>query len=178
MSPDAHDKLSDHHLVNQALLGNQHAYALIMQRYQGAVRAFLRNLSLDSHLADDLAQNAFLKAWQRLGQFRFGELKSWLFQIAYREFLMHRRTRNAAPNACEKEPEAAPSSLDVNLDIQRALAKLPDTQRQAVVLTTMAGLSHSEAAQWMNIPLGTLKSHVRRGHSALQTFLQGDSHDR
>lgn len=147
-----------------------------MQAHQGQIRAFLRRLCKNEALADDLAQETFLRAYGRLDQLQDkSSQKAWLFQIAYRIFLDYIRKENRRKNIDDQrmQPDdvtpAAPH--DLKMDITRAMNALPDDQRAAVLLCLSYGLSHSEAAKALNQPLGTVKSHIARGKLALRAFL-------
>lgn len=142
--------------------------------HQGAIRNFLRRLTRETALADDLAQICFLKAYEQRNRLRDGKAtKSWLFQIAYRSFLDHHRKearrRGLAEGHVEDEAPEAPAGLKI--DIAAAMNSLPAECRAVVILCLAHGMSHSEAAAATDLPLGTVKSHVNRGKSKLKTFL-------
>jgi len=165
-------------LVGAAQRGSADAFAQLVDQNQQAVRAFLRRLSGNHADADDLAQEAFITAWARIGSFRRGEtLRAWLCGIAYRKWLTQRRAtgrrqaREAA--AMEHEPSASTSSAESALDAATILATLPPEQRAAVVLCLAAEFSHAEAAAALGLPLGTVKSHVARGRAKLLELLGG-----
>lgn len=155
---------------------NERRFAALMNAHQGHIRAFLRRLCRNDALADDLAQDTFLRAYKRLGQIEDAKAeKAWLFQIAYRIFLDHIRKEKRRKNIDDQriQPDAitpeAPHGLQ--MDITRAMNTLPDDQRAAIMLCFSYGLSHSEAAKALNQPLGTVKSHISRGKLALRAFL-------
>jgi RNA polymerase sigma-70 factor (ECF subfamily) len=135
----------------------------------------LRRLAAgDEALADDLAQETFLKAYRGLGGYRnearFG---SWLYRIAFNSFVAQAR-RQAPPR--EPDPiEIVPPAPGATLrhDLNRALSLIPVEERAALVLTFGRGLSHEEAATLMNTPLGTLKARVARAKDRLRTHLAG-----
>ena len=101
------------------------------------------------------------------------KLRSWLFGIAYREFLDHarkaRRRRRLSLGAVPPEPAAVPSGQA--LDIERAMDGLPPDCRAVVLLCLLHGLTQGEAALATGMPLGTVKSHVTRGKAKLRTVL-------
>ena len=145
-----------------------------MRAHQGAIRAFLRRLTRESALADDLAQISFLKAYEQRDKLRDGQAaKSWLFQIAYRSFVDHHRKearrRGLAEGHIDDETPLAPAGL--KMDIEAAMNTLPMECRAVVILCLAHGMSHSEAATATDLPLGTVKSHVARGKAKLRTFL-------
>lgn len=145
-----------------------------MRAHQGAIRAFLRRLTRETALADDLAQISFLKAYEQRGNLRDETAaKSWLFQIAYRSFVDHHRKearrRGLAEGHVEDETPEAPAGL--KMDIEAAMNNLPTECRAVVILALAHGMSHSEVAAATDLPLGTVKSHVSRGKAKLRTFL-------
>jgi len=146
----------------------------MLRTHQGAVRAFLRRICGDAALADDLAQDSFMKAYRSMEQLSDPEkLRSWLFGIAYREFLNHarkdKRRRQLSQSHIEPEPAAVPSGQA--LDIERAMDSLSPDCRAVVLLCLLHGLTQSEAAKATGIPLGTVKSHVNRGKEKLRAVL-------
>lgn len=154
------------------------AFAELVNLHQGRVRAVLRKLTHGQHaLADELAQECFLKAWQGLPAFRAdARLSTWLHRIAYLEFLQHQRRvqRDAAghahPDAIEPAGMHTPDQA-LRLDLEKALALLSPMECAAIVHCYHADLSHAEAAQVLGVPLGTLKSHVVRGRDKLRHLL-------
>jgi len=150
------------------------SFETILRTHQGAVRAFLRRVCSDAALADDLAQDAFIKAYHALDQLSDPtKIRSWLFGIAYREFLDHarkkKRRRRLSLGAVAPEPAAVPSGQA--LDIERAMDSLPPDCRAVVILCLLHGLTQAEAATTTGLPLGTVKSHVTRGKAKLQAVL-------
>jgi RNA polymerase sigma-70 factor (ECF subfamily) len=152
----------------------------LVARHQGAVRAFLRRLGDDDAVADDLAQETFLKAQRALASYRGdGSVASWLLRIAYREFLSSRRGlrhRNERVGAVDDAAAAEPPDADsarradrsVERDVRRALRVLSEDERAAIAACFYEGLTHEEAAAALEMPLGTLKSHVARAREKLR----------
>lgn len=159
--------------------GDDRAFALLVRRHQARLRAFLIRLSGgDRALADDLAQNAFMRAHARLESYHGGgSFRSWLYSIAYREFLQSRRKEDAERRIIESAHDASghngPELIDANLsiDLQAALVQLSELERAAVLFCDAAGLSHAEAAAAMNAPLGSVKTYVARARSRLRELL-------
>ena len=146
----------------------------MVREHQGAVRAFLQRLSRDPARADDLAQTAFLKAFEATGRLRDPKsAKAWLFQIAYRTFIDEYRKTQRRDALAETQIEEAASQTNPALaaDIARAMDALPPDCRAVVMLCLAYGMSHSEAAKITSMPLGTVKSHVLRGKTQLRAFL-------
>ena len=168
---------TDAELVEAARRGEKPAFARLVQTHQQALRGFLRRACGNSDEADDLAQETFLSAWERLDQFR-GEasLRSWLCGIAYKKMLAQRRSRlraRARDHAYfEETPHATPpGDLLANVALAKAMAGLGPDQRACVALCLGAGYSHAEAATALAMPLGTVKSHVNRGRERLLAAL-------
>ena len=161
---------------------DQHAFAELVRRYQSPVRAFLRRLTRgDAPLADDLAQETFLKAWQGLQTYRgASQFSTWLFGIAFNEFRSAARRRQELALADVDEPplrqEAAESepAHALRLDLTAALDTLSVGERAAIVLCCQNGLSHADAAQVLACPLGTVKTNVLRGKEKLRQCLALD----
>jgi RNA polymerase sigma-70 factor (ECF subfamily) len=154
------------------------AFAELVNLHQGRVRAVLRKLTHGQHaLADELAQECFLKAWQSLPAFRAeARLSTWLHRIAYLEFLQHQRRGQldaSSPVYSSGMDSALTLATDhaLRLDVEKSLALLSPLECAAIVHCYHADLSHTEAAQVMGIPLGTLKSHVSRGREKLRHLL-------
>jgi RNA polymerase sigma factor (sigma-70 family) len=168
---------TDADLIARVLAHEDHnAFGELVRRNQSPVRAFLTRMTRgDTHLADDLAQETFLKAWQKLQTFRGGaKFSTWLFGIAVNEFRGAARKRKelALEDVDELPPEPTPSGNDVNhhlrLDLTEALKLLNSNERAAVVLCCQNGLSHEEAAEVLDCPLGTVKTNILRGKEKLR----------
>jgi RNA polymerase sigma-70 factor (ECF subfamily) len=170
---------TDADLIARALsLEDQNAFGELVRRHQSPVRAFLTKMTHgDSHLADDLAQETFLKAWKKLKTFR-GEARfsTWLFGIAYNEFRGEARRRKelALEDIAEMPEETEPmlsSGAHLRMDLTEALKALTSAERATIVLCCQNGLSHEEAAQVLECPLGTVKTNVLRGREKLRRKL-------
>ena len=171
---------TDADLIARVLAHEDHqAFGELVRRNQSPVRAFLTRMTRgDAHLADDLAQETFLKAWQKLQTFRGGaKFSTWLFGIAINEFrgAARRRKELALEDLAEAAPEpAAPSATPnshLRLDLTDALQRLSSDERAAILLCCQNGLSHEEAAQVLDCPLGTVKTNILRGKEKLKRRL-------
>jgi len=168
----------DNALVARVLLADdRRAFEQLVRRHQGMVRAQLRRLLHgDDAKADDLAQETFLLAWRKLHQFR-GEARfsTWLYRIAYSCFLQAYRKR--LPDAQEINADAMADGVspshgsDLRIDIGRAMSRLSMIEQTVLVHVVQLELSHDEAAYVLAIPLGTVKSHARRGKAKLRAIL-------
>lgn len=169
----------EHSLISRARLGtDDQAFGRLVAIYQSAVRGFLRRLTAgDEALADDLAQDTFLTAYRRISSFRGdGSFQGWLFRIAYTSFLQHRRKRMNKEIASDddilldKETSDAPP-LHARLDVEAAMTRLKEAERACISLCYTYGMSHREAAETLDIPIGTVKSHILRGKETLKEIL-------
>jgi RNA polymerase sigma factor (sigma-70 family) len=161
----------------RARQGDRAAFARLVRTHQSRVRLQLRRLTQgDAALADDLAQETFVQAWLHLNDFRGdARLATWLHRIALTRFLQHvRRPQlplewNAVEASDADEPGHDPRAAEgLTRDVERALQALSEIQRLAVVHCFHLDLSHTEAAQVLGLPLGTLKSHLDRAKSRLR----------
>lgn len=162
----------DESLVAAAQAGSTQAFARLVDRHQQALRAFLRRSCGDWSLADDLAQETFLTAWSRIGRLKAGaSVRAWLCGIGYNKHLTARRSagRDRAREALYESgrDETLDASSEDKLALERAMAELPPEQRACVALCLAADFSHSEAAEALGLPLGTVKSHISRGRARL-----------
>lgn len=171
--------ISDQVLIARVVASkDQHAFAQLVLRYQSQLRQWARRLcNGDIHLADDLAQEAFIKAYAALPAFRAeAKFSTWLYRITFNIAANRWRAKkidwcalvedhDQPAEHCEAEQFAAKK------DVGAALQQLSAPQQLAIKLCFEDGFSHDEAAEIMNIPLGTLKTHVARGKQKLQTLL-------
>jgi len=171
---------TDADLIARVLLqADQNAFGELVRRHQSPVRGFLVKMTGgDAHLADDLAQETFVKAWKKLGTYRSdAKFSTWLFGIACNEWRMHARGRREIPleelsdPPPEPEEPAAAAASHLRLDLAQAMKALTEGERAAIVLCCQNGLSHEEAAQALDCPLGTVKTNVLRGKEKLRRRL-------
>lgn len=139
-----------------------------------AMRAFALGLTRDAALADDLVQDAVVKAWTRFDSFTQGtNLRAWLFTILRNTFYSDRRKRRrevADVDGMQAARLAEKPAHDGRLqmvDFLRAFAHLPDEQREALVLVGALGFSYEEAAEMCGVAVGTVKSRANRGRGRL-----------
>jgi RNA polymerase sigma-70 factor (ECF subfamily) len=168
MSPASLDEA----LVAAAQRGSAEAFSRLVERHQQALRAFLRRACGDWAAADDLAQETFLAAWSRIGRLKAGaSVRAWLCGIGYNKHLTAVRSAGRErARATRYEADRAPPSEAAPEDrmaLESAMADLPPEQRACVALCLAADFSHAEAAEALDMPLGTVKSHVSRGRARL-----------
>jgi len=155
-------------LAAAAMAGEAAAFGQLVKLHQAGVRALCRRLARGTSEADDIAQSAFMTAWRRISTWQGGSFRGWVCAIAYREFLHRRRGRQEPAEEFELAVEETPGE---RIDVTRAMAALEPNERSAIALCLGAGLSHSEAAEVMSAPLGSVKSWVLRGRVKLQASL-------
>ncbi|MBQ8656688.1 MAG: sigma-70 family RNA polymerase sigma factor [Prevotella sp.] len=184
--------LTDISLVTQvAVFGNRKAFDQLVVKYQSPVRRFLMHLTLgDSQLSDDLAQDTFIKAYVNIRQFRgTASFSTWLMRIAYNVFYDY--NRSLAPNPAltgegSKVMEQAENSLSspvgegpgVKLDLYAALAILKPDERTCITLQLVDGFPINEIADITGLPVGTVKSHLKRGKDKLTIYLKQNGYER
>lgn len=166
-------------LIVAAQARDQAAFGELVKRRQGWARALLRRMCRSVAEADDLAQEAFIKAWDRLKDLETpAAFPGWFRRIAVTTFLMAKRKQRAIfeeiddANPIAAEDSSPEQAAGAKIDLERALAKLSDAERLCVTLNHGEGLSHSEIVDMTGLPLGTVKSHVLRGTEKLRRMLE------
>jgi RNA polymerase sigma-70 factor (ECF subfamily) len=138
------------------------------------LRAFARTLTGDQAGADDLAQDALMKAWDARASYQMGtNMKAWTFMILRNQFYSNKRrdwrSTSLDPEVAERSLVATDnptSGLELD-ELRRAIAMLPAEQREALILIGAAGLSYDEAAEITGVAIGTVKSRVSRARDRL-----------
>lgn len=180
MSP--HRLASDIELAQRAARGDRAAFGELVRRAAPVVGDLLRRMGAQPALADDLTQDTLIAALKAISTYR-GEapFAGWAMRIAARLYL--KRFRKDArtvlvdqPLDAETPDPTAPDSA-LRLDLDRALAALSGAERLCVSLCHGAGLTHEEIAGRLQVPLGTVKSHVTRGLKKLRACLEGAARD-
>jgi len=173
-TPNARASAHDLDLVALAAAGDRKAFGELVRRHGSAVRGLLRRMGADHSLADDIAQDAFLAAFEQIAEFRGeGAFQGWVKRIAARLYVKRWR-RDSRVDLMAEPPERdadlvsdAAGAAD-RIDLDEALRSLSPVERLCVSLCYGGGLSHAEAALALNTPLGTIKSHVKRGLDKLR----------
>jgi RNA polymerase sigma-70 factor (ECF subfamily) len=161
-------------IVRLAASGDRDAFGELVRRRQSGMRNFMRRLCRDPVLADDLAQQVFLQAWRKLAQLKHLErFPAWLKQTAVNTWLQHVRKHDplAHSDAVDDKQRAQAATTGMAIDLDRALALLPNPVRLCIVLSYHERMSHAEIADAIELPLGTVKSHIRRGTEQLRLLL-------
>jgi len=155
------------------------AYGILAERHYPSLRAFLLRMTGNSALAEDLAQDALLRGFERIAAFRGdAEFKTWLFSIAHREFLQSHRKAGVIGRMLERltqiEPVHAAVDAADELDLCAGLSALREHERESLLLSDACGMSHSEIAVVMDAPLGSVKTWIRRARVKMQTTMGHD----
>ncbi|MCC7042414.1 MAG: sigma-70 family RNA polymerase sigma factor [Acidobacteria bacterium] len=176
---------SDEALVDRAKRGDQEGIRLLVEKYERRVIGLGWGLLGSRQDAEDVAQEAFLRAFRSIGSFRGqSSFRTWLFQIAINAARTYRRTRegrheDAKGGAMDFDTTAAAGSLEravIARDrVRRALATLPAELREAVVLRDVNGLDYREIAEALGVPMGTVESRIFRGRARLKQALDSDT---
>lgn len=165
--------------IARARGGDETAFQEVYRAHVGRVYALCLRLAGDRADAEELTQDVFVRAWERLATFR-GEsaFGTWLHRLAVNTFLMARRTRIRRerrvmpaddPGALERPGAAPPAGL--RLDLERAIARLPEGAREVFLLYDVEGYGHKEIAAMLGIAAGTSKAQLFRARRLLRGWL-------
>jgi RNA polymerase sigma-70 factor (ECF subfamily) len=173
-------------VIARAAAGDRIAFTQLMEHYQSACYGLAWRLLSDADQAADATQDAFIHAYRAIGSYRGGIFRSWLLRItanASYDILRRQQRRPAGPlpDPDEGAPEL-PDPLAVNPEVEaarsemyrhleRALTKLPEDQRTAIVLCDVYGMDYNEVAAMTRSALGTVKSRIHRGRLRLRELL-------
>ena len=168
MAPDNDEDLA---LSRRAAGGDSAAFAMLVEKYEHALRAFLARMGASD--ADDVAQEAFLRAWRFAGGYDGrARYSTWLTRIAWRcrlDALRKERRDEASDERQSPGPAGAAEVTDL-------LARLPERERAALILCEGHGWTHAEAAVLLEMPVGTLKSVVARSKARCREMWSGGGH--
>ena len=160
-------------------------FGYLVKEHQGSVRGYLRRLTKGNEaLSDDLAQETFIMAFRKISTYKgSGSFISWLLAIAYRNFLVYLRKQTNNPLSDNSHANIFLDDLQITgdqmdqsskiireMDIEKALISLGKNERSTISLCYTYGMSHGEISTIMNMPLGTVKSHILRGKEKLKTI--------
>ena len=180
MRAPARAALADTELATLAQAGDRPAFGELVRRHGPGVRGLLRRMGAEPSLADDIAQDAFLAAYERIAEFRGqGAFAGWVKRIAARLYIKRcKRQLRLSELDSEGVEETVQSLGDASatqrLDLDGALKRLSPAERLCVSLCCGAGFSHAEAAEALKLPLGTVKSHAKRGLDKMKAHLGAD----
>jgi len=179
--------MTDVELVARARAGSQEAFRELVVRFERPVYSLVARMVQDPALAEDLAQEVFLKAYRRLDTYDpQRKFSSWLFKIAHNTTIDHlrRHALETVPLAAEKDdergglaavladaasedPAAAAERRDLARSLERAIARLRPEYRESVVLFYVEGASYQDICEATGLPLGTVKTNLHRARKEL-----------
>jgi RNA polymerase sigma factor (sigma-70 family) len=181
----SHVGAADQYLVARAVSAQDTAaFGELIRRHQSQVRNFLRKLSGDASAADDLAQDCFLHAWNKLQTFTGrGSFIGWLLKVAYTTFLQSKRKSkryaeilDEAGYAEDVQSKSYTVQSDEITDLDKFLAVLSEEERAVMVMSYACGLSHREIGAATDMPVGTVKSIIFRGKEKIRTSFDIKDH--
>ena len=169
-----HD-VSDAELLRLVADGSEAAFVALWGRSGVAVYSVCRRILADQASAEDAAQEAFVRIWRNASQFdsRRGSAAAWMYTIARNTALNLSRIRHPIPQETNSESYQDIDPAD-RFWLEATLARLSEDERVAVELAYFEDLSHSQVAQRLDVPLGTVKARIRRALGRLADFAEQD----
>lgn len=178
-----HNLTEERQLIDRCLEGETQTFSLLVVRYERMVRSVIRRLINIDHEVEDLAQQTFITAYENLGNFNgSSKFSSWLCQIALNKARDHRRywqRRQGDIDAMDanlasggQDPEAQCAVQQIDLQLQAALAKLKDTDREVVVLKYIHGYDYETVGQMLGCTAQAAKVRSVRARDALKEILE------
>ena len=160
------------------------AFGELIRRHQSQVRNFLRKLARDETLADDLAQDCFLHAWNKIHTYSgSGSFIGWLLKIAYTTFLQSKRKSKRyheileqAGQEMDRSDATGQNVPETELDLDTLLAALNEQERVIMIFSYACGLSHREISEATDLPAGTVKSIIHRAKEKIRTQFEIENH--
>lgn len=185
-APDADRVERENELIARSQQGDRSAFSALVRRHQDEVYTLARRLVGDPHLAADVAQEAFIRAWKAMPRFR-GEARfsTWIYRITVNTaWTLKEKARRLQALPIDEEhdlqspvrsddPEFAGENLELRGRLQRALDRLPSSQRKVVVLKDVHGWSHAEIAESLDITETAAKVRLHRARAKLMRYLEG-----
>jgi RNA polymerase sigma-70 factor (ECF subfamily) len=191
------DPFEDALLVRQVQTGELHAFTLLVRKYQDRVYNTCWRVCGHSEDARDLTQEAFLKAFESIASFQGkSAFFTWIFRVAVNLSISHQRKRRVRltmsldqpfgtdgtarsgdmattmPDSRLPEPAAAFDASETHQQVADALTRLEADQRAVLILRDVEGLDYQAIADVLEMPVGTVKSRIYRGRTALRTLLK------
>ncbi len=177
---------TDQQLVDRVLAGDRNAFNLLVLRYQHRVAALVGRFVHDSQEAEDVTQEAFIKAYRALALFRGDSaFYTWLYRIAVNTAKNHLVSRSRRPPASDvnaddaevtelgavlreiEDPESSLATMKLKQAIDEAIEELPEDLRTAFTLREFSGLSYEDITEVMDCPVGTVRSRIFRAREAI-----------
>ena len=180
------EETTDQQLVDQVMAGNKNVFNLLVMRYQHRVAALIARFVQDPQEVEDVAQEAFIKAYRALPLFRGDSaFYTWLYRIAVNTAKNHLVARSRRPPAHDLEidevepteigsvlheiesPEGSLSTNELKNAIEAAVDSLPEELKTAFTLREFSGLSYEDITEVMDCPVGTVRSRIFRAREAI-----------
>ena len=163
-------------LINLAGNGDDNAFKELFYKNVSSVYALCLRFSADKDTADELTQKVFIKAWEKLNTFRSeSRLSTWLHRITVNVFLMHKRTEKRflrksshSEHFWVNQNGKIESNVEINIDLENAIASLPKQARMVLVLHDIEGYKHKEISDMLKIEVGTSKANLHRARKLLR----------
>jgi RNA polymerase sigma-70 factor (ECF subfamily) len=186
----------DERLIQNAQQGDLPSFNTLVTRHQRSVYNVCLRMLRDSALAEDAAQDTFIKAWTSIGTFRGGLVRPWLLRIATNRCYDIIRSQGRRPagsldselveiepqwtsqTAIAEHPEGHATRRELSAFLERALGELPDDQRLAIILSDVQGHSYDEIAQITEVAVGTVKSRIFRARARLRELVLAETNAR
>lgn len=186
----------DERLIQNAQQGDLPSFNTLVTRHQRSVYNVCLRMLRDSALAEDAAQDTFIKAWTSIGTFRGGLVRPWLLRIATNRCYDILRSQGRRPassldaelvesepqwtsqTAIAEHPESHATRRELSAFLERALGELPDDQRLAIILSDVQGHSYDEIAQITEVAVGTVKSRIFRARARLRELVLSETNAR
>jgi RNA polymerase sigma-70 factor (ECF subfamily) len=186
---------ADERLIRAAQTGDLDAFNQLVVRHEAAVFSVCMRLLRDVAQAEDAAQDTFIRAWGAVGSFRGGLVRPWLLRIATNRAYDILRSRSRRPTwsldaepfevqpewtsqASDEAPETFAARSELASVLERALGELPEDQRVAILMSDVQGYGYDDIAQLTGVAVGTVKSRISRGRSALRRLLRDSTEHR
>jgi len=186
--------LTDQEVVLRARAGSERAYRELVRRYERPIFSLIYRMVRDRELAEDLAQETFVKALNALDSYRPEyKFSSWIFKISNNAAIDHLRRRELDTLSLEGSPHAAtPDAIEATAlqigdrgetpldvveakelggEIEQAIARLRPEYRQCILLRHVEGRAYEEIAEILDLPLGTVKTYIHRARNELRLHL-------
>lgn len=164
-------------LVEKAVGGDKDSYKELFTKNVSKIYSFCLRISSDVHTAEELTQEVFIKAWEKLNTFQFqSKFSSWLHGIAVNQFMMHLRASNSYNQRNEQfsrqnSDNEHGQTQDARIDLEKAITKLPEQAKAVLILHDIEGYKHNEISSMMSIEIGTSKAHLHRARKILREEL-------
>jgi len=184
-------KYNDETLLRLIARSQENALSELYERYSRLVFSVALNALADSSLAEEITQDVFVRIWEKAGSYHVeqGRVATWLTSITRNrciDIFRHSRSRQenlqVSWEQAESQDPPSPQNVEWEVDlaqrqrqVRSAVAQLPADQKHALALAYFQGLTHSEIAQALGEPLGTVKTRIRLGMQKLRLLLQGEN---